>query len=158
MYFLRWCCRVAIWPPSTFLCSMSRSTQFLSAKFLCFGFASTNHVARNHIDRNVYGPHWLYVVLWSLYEVLFTLYAVHYFSSLYAVLLSLYAVLSSLWGWGQDPTGIWVRAYRKATMQWAPMLMIRHFVSSARITNIRHPCSCSPLSSVELIWMQSWRN
>ena len=55
--FLLWCCRVAIWPPFTFPCTRSRSTQFLSAKFLCFGFASTNHVARNHIDRNVYGPH-----------------------------------------------------------------------------------------------------
>ena len=43
--------------PFTFPCTRSRSTQFLSAKFLCFGFASTNHVARNHIDRNVYGPH-----------------------------------------------------------------------------------------------------
>ena len=31
-----------------------------SSKFLCFGFASTNHVARNHIDRNVYGSHCLH--------------------------------------------------------------------------------------------------
>ena len=30
--------------------------EFLSAKFLCFGFASTNHIARNHIDKTVYGP------------------------------------------------------------------------------------------------------
>ena len=56
--FLLWCCHVAIWPPFTFPCTRARSTQLLSAKFLCFGFASTNHVARNHIDRNVYGPHW----------------------------------------------------------------------------------------------------
>ena len=60
--FLRWCCCVAIWPPFTFPCTRSGSTQFLSAKFLCFGFASTNHVARNHIDRNVYGPHCVQLV------------------------------------------------------------------------------------------------
>ena len=58
VYFLLWCCRVAIWPPCTFPCTRVRSPQFLSAKFLCFGFASTNHIARNHIDKTVYGPHW----------------------------------------------------------------------------------------------------
>ena len=59
VYFLRWCCRVAIWPPCTFPCTRFRSPQFLSAKFLCFNFASTNHIARNHLDKTVYGPHCL---------------------------------------------------------------------------------------------------
>ena len=47
--FLRWCCHFAIWLPCIFIF-------LLSAKFPCFGFGSTNHIARNHIDKTVYGP------------------------------------------------------------------------------------------------------
>ena len=43
------------WPPCVFPCIWSKSTQFLTVKLLCFGFALTNHIARNYIDRNVYG-------------------------------------------------------------------------------------------------------
>ena len=46
------CNMAAVWFPY-------RSPQILSAKFPCFGFGSTNHIARKHIDKTVYGPDWL---------------------------------------------------------------------------------------------------
>ena len=37
---LRWCCRVAIWPPCTFPCTRFRSPQFLSATFFEYSIES----------------------------------------------------------------------------------------------------------------------
>ena len=62
-----------------FPCARYRSPQFLSAKNLCFGFGSTNHIARNHIDKTVYGPdcfvqrdqRWIIAKLLTCRKVLF---------------------------------------------------------------------------------------
>ena len=91
--FLLWCCRVAIWPPFTFPCTRSKSTQFLSAKFFCFGFVSTNHVARNHIDKNVYGR-WRKNIRFLLFEfVLRVFFAEDFGIRIDEILLLLHATL-----------------------------------------------------------------
>ena len=40
--------------------------QPLSAKWVCFGFMRTNHIAGNHLNKTVYGPDWSDAQLWDL--------------------------------------------------------------------------------------------
>ena len=44
--------RAATRPPKA---SHLKESQSLPVKMLCFGFLSTNHIARNHIEKIVYG-------------------------------------------------------------------------------------------------------